>query len=323
MSFPNCFPFDSRTPPDHASFRSLRVSVGRGIAHHGELLQGVFPDDEGRLHRGLLTLPFPRAESIVTFWPDHGRDILTRPAGREKAAKAAMLTFQEFGHSQVGGCLTIENSIPIGYGYGSSTADVVAAIRAAAAAIGAELHRSRICRLAIAAETASDAIVFGEQAVLFAHREGRALEYFPGDYPPLYIVGFSSRDDPPIDTLALTPARYDGSEIESFRVLRGLARHAIGKQDVELLGYVATASARINQRHLPKRYFEDLLRISEEVGGCGVQVAHSGNLMGILIDAREGDAVYRVGAAAAAARDRGFGDVVRFSVNVDGRSLWG
>ncbi len=259
----------------------------------------------------------------MTFWPDDGAAIRTRPDGRDKAAKAATLAFQELGYWDARGSLTIETSIPVGYGYGSSTADVIAAIRSAAAAAGAELHRQAICRLAVAAETASDAIVFGEQAVLFAQREGTVFEYFSGEYPPLYVVGFVSRDDPPVDTLSAMPARYDPSEIESFRVLRGLARHAIREGDAGLLGQVSTASARISQRHLPKRHFDQLLKISDEVGGCGVQVAHSGNLMGVLIDARDPHAARRATAAAALARECGFVDVLRFSVNVDGIPLWG
>ncbi|MGK6317133.1 GHMP family kinase ATP-binding protein [Neorhizobium sp. DT-125] len=323
MSFPNSFPFETRTTLGHVYSRPLRVGTGRASAHHGEILQGVFLDEAGRLHRALLTLPFPCAESIATFWPEDGRDIRTRPPGRSKAAKAAALTFQELGYSQVSGCLTIETSIPIGYGYGSSTADVVAAIRAAAAATGVELRRSLICRLAVEAETASDSIAFGERVVLFAHREGRVLEYFPGDYPPLYVVGFVSRDDPPVDTIAFSPAQYDSSEIESFRVLRGLARRAIVDEDASLLGHVATASARINQRHLPKKHFEELLRICEENDGCGVQVAHSGNLMGVLLDGKAFDAPSRAKRAATAAREAGFTDIVRFAVNADAMPVWG
>lgn len=323
MSISNCFPFDSPKPPDHVFSRPLRVGIGRATGHHGELLQGVFSDETGKLHRALLTLPCRRAESIVTFWPDDGTTVRTRPNGRDKAAKAATLAFQELGYSDARGYLTIETTIPVGFGYGSSTADVVAAIRSAAAAAGAELHRQTICQLAVAAETASDAIVFGEQAVLFAQREGRVLEYFSGEYPPLHVVGFVSRDDPPVETLSTTPARYGPSEIEGFRVLRGLARHAIRTGDAGLLGQVATASARISQHHLPKRHFDELLQISEEVGGCGVQVAHSGNLMGVLIDARHPNAARRATAAAALARDCGFVDVLRFSVNVDGTPLWG
>ncbi|MGP4727186.1 GHMP family kinase ATP-binding protein [Agrobacterium deltaense] len=323
MSLRNLFPFDSHTSVKRVLPQVLRVGVGRSITHHGELLQGVFSDDDGRLHRGLITLPLPRVESIATFWPEDGEGIRTRPAGRSKAASAARLAFQELGCPQVSGCLTMETSIPIGYGYGSSTADVVAAIRAAAATVGAELHRSSICRLAVAAETASDAVVFDEQAVIFAQREGRVLEYLPGDYPALRVVGFTSRDDAPVDTLALVPARYDNTEIETFRVLRGLIRRAIREQDAALLGHVATASARINQHHLPKRHFETLLQICEDGGGCGVQVAHSGTLMGVLIDAKAHDAVTRVATIAAAARDCGFTDIVRFAVNVDGAPVWG
>jgi len=322
MSLINSFPFDSLSPSEQGITRSLRVGTGRAIAHHGELLQGVFPRKDGRLHRALLTLPFPRAESVVTFWPEDKAGIHTRPIGRNKAAKAAMLAFQEFGFSQIGGCLTIESSIPIGCGYGSSTADVVAAIRAVASATGAQLHRSLICRLAVEAEIASDAIVFGEQAVLFAHREGRVLEYFSGDYPPLDIIGFASRDDAPVDTLAFTPARYGSSEIESFRVLRALARRAIRNSDAGLLGQVASASARINQNHLPKKHFTAVLKLAEEVDACGVHVAHSGNLMGILIDATKESSSAQLKFATAAARNLGFTDIVRFSVNGDGVSSW-
>ncbi|MCO6180832.1 kinase [Ciceribacter sp. RN22] len=323
MPFESRFPFDRRRLPDHGVPFPLRVGVGRATGHHGELLQGVFADERGRLHRGLLTLPCPRAESIVTFWPEAATGIRTRPQGREKAARAAALAFQELGYEDVGGSLTIETAIPVGYGYGSSTADVVAAIRAASAAAGAELHRSAICRLAVAAETASDALVFGEQAVLFAHREGRVLEYLPGEYPPLYVVGFVSPKDAAVDTLGSAPAHYDSSDIESFRVLRGLARHAIAKQDAGLLGHVASASARINQHHLPKRQFEDLVGLSKAVGACGIQVAHSGNLMGVLFDATEADARARAADTMAGARDCGFTDILRFSVNVDGTPLWG
>ncbi len=153
--------------------------------------------------------------------------------------------------------------------------------------MGVELRRTVICRLAVAAETASDSIVFGEQAVLFAHREGRVIEYLPGEFPSLIVVGFISPNDKPVDTLTYVPAHYDRSEIESFRVLRGLARKAILEQNVVLLGHVATASARINQRYLPKRHFEELLQIAAYCDALGVQVAHSGNLMGLLLDASD------------------------------------
>ncbi|KJF71795.1 kinase [Agrobacterium arsenijevicii] len=267
-------------------------------------------------------MPLPGKTSHVTFWPDNGKGIRTRPEGRSKAARAARLALDELGHPGAEGSLTIESAIPHGCGYGSSTADVVASIRAVAAAARAQISRSTICRLAVAAEVATDAIVFEGQAVVFAHRQGVVLEYLPGDYPPLYVVGFASPDDAPVETVEMPPAHYSGTEIETFRMLRGHLRHAIAQQDAHSIARVATASARINQRHLPKRRFDDFLRLAETGGACGVQVAHSGNRMGILLDARDDDSADRAESIARAAQKDGFTDIIRFAVNADGAPTW-
>lgn len=302
--------------------RSLQVGYAKAMAHHGEILQGVFPDEDGKLHRGLLTLPLPGKVSHVTFWPDDGLGIRTRPEGRSKAARAARLTLDELGHPDADGSLTIESTIPLGCGYGSSTADVVASICAVAAAARSQISRTTICRLAVAAETATDAIAFGGQAVLFAHREGTVLEYLPGDYPPLYVIGFSASEDEPVDTLGMPPAHYTGTEIETFRMLRGHLRHAVAKQDAQSIARVASVSARINQGYLPKRRFDDLLRLAQNGGARGVQVAHSGNRMGILLDARDGGSADRAESIARAAQTEGFTDIIRFAVNADGAPSW-
>lgn len=292
------------------------------MAHHGEILQGVFRNDDGRLHRGLLTLPLAGKVSHVTFWPDDGPGIRTRPEGRAKAARAARLALNELGHLNAEGSLTIESTIPLGCGYGSSTADVVASICAVAAAARMQISRTTLCRLSVAAETATDAIAFAGQAVLFAHREGRVLEYLSGDYPPLYTIGFSSSDDQPVDTLEMPPARYTGKEIETFRVLRGHMRHAIAQQDPRSIGRVASASARINQNYLPKRRFDDLLRLAQNGGALGVQVSHSGNRMGILLDALDDGSADRAESIAQAAQNEGFTDIIRFAVNADSAPSW-
>jgi len=291
------------------------------MAHHGELLQGVFEGDDGRLHRGLITLPLAAQQSMVTFWPGDQGDIRTRPVDRRKAARAAALTLEHLGFANAGGDLTLESDIPVGHGYGSSTADVIAAIRAAAAAAGATLRRSTVCRLAVAAEAASDAIAFGDQAVLFAHREGSVIEHFGGEYPPLLVVGFRTGGARPIDTDNLPQAHYRPEEIEQFRALRGLASHAVRQQDPRLIGRVATASARISQHHLAKPRFEAVVELAEAHGACGVQVAHSGTLMGVLFDADERGVAPRARALAGTLRQDGFKGIVTFTVNVDGTLL--
>jgi uncharacterized protein involved in propanediol utilization len=297
--------------------RRLQVGIGRAMAHHGELLQGVFEGADGKLHRGLITLPLAAQQSTVTFWPGGKGGIRIRPADRRKAARAATLTLELLGFANVGGDLTIESDILVGHGYGSSTADVMAAIRAAAAAAGATLRRSTVCRVAVEAEGASDAIAYGDQAVLFAHREGRILEHFGGEYPPLLVVGFRTGGARPIDTLSLPRARYDGQEIEQFRVLRGLAYRAVRQQDPRLIGRVATASARISQHHLAKPRFEVVTELAETHGACGVQVAHSGTLMGVLFDADERGIAARAAVLAGTLGQAGFRGIRMFAVNAD------
>jgi hypothetical protein len=48
---------------------ALAVGEGFGPAHHGELLQGMFTDDSGRLRRALVTLPHPHRGSRAIFRP--------------------------------------------------------------------------------------------------------------------------------------------------------------------------------------------------------------------------------------------------------------
>jgi uncharacterized protein involved in propanediol utilization len=273
-----------------ADGRPLRVGTGQAAAHHGEILQGVFDEGDGRLHRGLITLPCPLFGCIATFWPRPGSDIATRPPGRDKARRAVRLTLQRLRLSGIGGELSLESTVPMGHGYGSSTADVVAAIRAVAAAARTPLRQETIAALAVAAEVASDPLAFDELPILFAQREGRTLEFLGAAFPALIVVGCNVAPDQPVDTLLTSPARYDSDEIETFRVLRGLAAHAIAKGNARLLGNVATASARISQQHLPQPLFDEITAIARATGACGIQVAHSGTLIGLLFDGAECDA---------------------------------
>ncbi len=315
----NAGPRGTPHPERDTSLRhALQVGVGRAMAHHGELLQGVFEGDDGRLHRGLITLPLPALQATATFWPGRARrSIRTRPAGRTKAQRAVALTLKYLGYAGTGGDLTIESAIPLGHGYGSSTADVIAAIRAVAAAAGVTLRRATVCRVAVAAEAAADAVAYGDQVVLFAHREGSIIEHLAGEYPPFLVVGLRSRSGSPVNTLLLPRARYDSSEIGLFRALRGLARHAVQRQNPRLLGRVATVSAHVSQRYLSKPHFGRAVQLAEDHGACGVQVSHSGTVIGVLVDAQASRPLATAAAIARLALDVGFADVSTFALNAD------
>lgn len=171
----------------------------------------------------------------------------------------------------------------------------------------------------MAAEGASDAIAYGEWALLFAHCEGVVLEHFGKEFPPLAIIGFRGARDRPVETLSFPRARYDADEIEAFRVMRGLACRAVRQQDPRLLGRVATLSACINQRRLCKPEFETVLSISREQGAFGIQVAHSGTLIGLMLDAEVATNADRVAAIGRSLARAGFGDIASFTLGSGAR----
>ncbi|KMS85458.1 MULTISPECIES: GHMP kinase [Streptomyces] len=257
------------------------LGTGTAPSHHGELLQGVF-DDGGRLRRGLVTLPCPLFASNATVRLDRWETELTvTPSWKTKALRAARTTLEELGMGAYGGQLELRGDVAVGRGLGSSTSDVTAAILAVLDAVGRRLPPERIARIAVAAEAATDPLIYADRMLLFAHREGAVIEDFHRPVPPLGVLGFSVTDEE-IDTLALPPARYNAWEIECFRALRGLLRRAVAHADHAELGRISTASARINQRFLPVPRFDRLLEIAEESGALGVQVAHSGTVAALL-----------------------------------------
>ena len=288
---------------------------GHAIGHHGELIQGAFEDEQGRLHRGLVTIPLDNLRSTALFIVDESENLCVEPREKTKALRAARLTLEQLGQPRAGGRLRVNSDIPIGHGYGSSTADVVASIRAAAAALGTRLPPAAVSRLAVAAETASDATAFEAEALLFAQREGEVLEHFGGSLPPFVLVGFKADRTGVVGTLELPPARYSLEEIQLFRVLRGLVARAVRHQEPRLLGRAATLSARISQRHFPKPSFDYVTALAERHQALGIQVAHSGSLYGLLLDPGSAGLPSVVRTISNELSDAGFQDIGVFSVN--------
>jgi uncharacterized protein involved in propanediol utilization len=271
---------------------SKRLTPGTGFApaHHGEILQGVFPDSQGQLRRALVTLQFPERESRATFYPHPLLNDISFPPGMTKACRAALFSMARFATERspvTGGRIEISSTVPRGIGMGSSTADVTAVIRAVADFHGATPTAEEISTVAVRAEGASDPIMIDDRVVLFAQREGVVLETLGRGLPQMIVVGCDA--DPGtggIDTMALAPAAYPAADIEAFRLLRAELRAAVVTGDVARVGRVATASALISQRFLPKAALDYLMDACRTCGGCGIQVAHSGTVAGVIFDPR-------------------------------------
>ncbi len=238
----------------------------------------------------MVTLRHPERQSRATFYPQAQQDDITCPPGMWKVRNAAVFAMTTFAteHSPVtGGSIDVISTVPHSVGMGSSTADVTATIRAIADFHGATPSAEEIGRVAIRAEYASDPLMIDDRAVLFAHREGVVLETLGPRLPSMIVVGCDADPVPGgIDTVALTPAEYSDADIGKFCDLRSELRAAVVTGDVAGVGRVATASALINQRFLPKPSLAFLLNACHGYGGCGVQVAHSGTLAGVIFDPR-------------------------------------
>ena len=275
----------------------FEVGVGYAPAHHGELLQGVFEDPSGRLRRGLMTLPLPDRGSRAVFHPSQYHWGVVGTPELAKVRRAAARALREFAThpgTTKGGHIEITSDVPRGIGMGSSTSDVTAAIRAVADYHRVNLSAEDVGRLAVQAECASDSIMVDDRVVLFAHRDGLILETLGTRLPPLVVVGCDTDPGRGVDTLTFRPAEYNDQEIGIFQVLRAAARRAVATGDAALLGRVATTSAKINQRFLPKPHLDALLGLCRSHGGCGIQIAHSGTVAGLMFDAALPDIPARV-----------------------------
>jgi uncharacterized protein involved in propanediol utilization len=299
--------------PDWAAERLPRTGRAAAISHHGELLQGVFVDATDRLVRGLVT--FPRLELVARarYVPRAGHDLVVKPAWKTKARRAAAAALTALGYAGWGGELQLTDAIPIGYGFGSSTSDVVAAIRAVSDAFGRRLRAREVARLAVDAEVASDSTMFEDRTVLFAQREGCVIEDLGPPSPGVEVLGFNlDLQGRGVSTLELEPARYSWREVQAFRPLLGLLRAAIRLNDIGFLCRVATTSARINQSHLPKPHFDRIEALMEGVGASGLQVAHSGTILGLMFEPRLPELEARIAEAEAKVRELGVHEIWRF-----------
>ncbi|MBZ9974032.1 GHMP kinase [Mesorhizobium sp. BR-1-1-10] len=282
------------------------AGFGVAVGHHGELVQGLFEDDGARLRRALVSLPCRQLQSRARFSGGDGDLVAVTPESCDKARRAAELTIARFGQRATGGNLAIDSNVPVGRGMGSSTADVLSSIQAVLGWLEIEAASDEVMRIAVSAETACDSTLFKQQAVLFAHRDGIVLEAFRRPLPPVDLISVDTTPDVTVDTLEYQPARYDASEIETFRPLRSLLRTAIKHADIRMLGRVATASARINERFLPKPGLDEIETIGSRFDAVGVQVAHSGTVVGLMFDALDPKASANIAGAADALRGSGF-----------------
>lgn len=211
----------------------------------------------------------------------------TVPAQAPKTRAALDTALAYLGRTVSGGCVRLHTELPRGRGYGSSTADIGAALYALGLAAGRQLAPAEVARLAVQVEP-SDSSLFPGLA-LWDHRSGRVFEDL-GAPPHLTVVVLDSGGE--VDTLAFN--RLDHRKVlhqlasqhrEAFTLLREGLRHS----NLAAIGTAATLSATAHQAILSNPLLQPALSLAREVQALGVCRAHSGTLLGLLLDPEQAD----------------------------------
>lgn len=268
-----------------------RTGTGRARGTFGELLQGALPGDLDFL----VTLPI-RAGSTAVFTPDPLADgVRVDPPHKTKSRTLAELVLRRRGIAG-GGLLRLDCALPEGKGLASSSADLVATARAIGDAFGRPPHPSEIESWLRLVEP-SDGVMY-PGIVAFRHRQVR-LHARLGPVPPLTIVAVDEGGE--IDTVAFNriPARIPAADQREYRRLLETLRRAVPAGDVTTIGEVATRSARMNAARHPRPHLDAVIARARSIGAAGVVVAHSGTMIGMLLDDRDPDHALRMADATA------------------------
>ncbi|MFA9208947.1 MAG: GHMP kinase [Yersinia sp. (in: enterobacteria)] len=184
-------------------------------------------------------------------------------------------------------CIEFESTIPVAKGLASSTADIAAAAIATSRLLGKSLSDELLAKLCVALEP-TDSTIF-KDLTLFDHQTAQSHHPFtwrPGidillleSTQTLLTEEFHKRNRQP---LLLKQATNLACAMQQFQQANDTQCHY-------RLGEATTLSATASQSMLPKPKFHQLLDIVEHSGIYGLNVAHSGSVIGLLFNHQQHD----------------------------------
>lgn len=253
----------------------------------GEIVQGAI--DGIAFHITCPIEEYSLAAARVT--PGSGVE-LSHSGPRPKAERAARMAYEDAADDggTPGPCrirLVLRSRLPVGKGMASSTADISSCAGAVMAALGRPVVPETIARLALRIEPTDGCMFPG--IVAFDHRQGKLLESL-GPAPPLDVIVYDTGTT--VDTIAFN-MNYRSDVLSrrehDIRQAYEQAKDALRRRDAGALGEAAVLSARVNQEILYKPELEYMISLAKKIGAVGVNVAHSGGVIGLLFDRRKCD----------------------------------
>lgn len=240
----------------------------------GELVQGTL-DGSNFLVTCPVTVYSRVSVSLAGAGDRNGQRVL------EKTREAVVRTLRYLNVSQPQISIEVDTELPMGKGMASSSADISAACLATALACGRQLSEDAICDIALSIEPTDG--IFLPGVTMIDHVSGTIRR--PLGLPPaIRIAVFDVGGE--VDTVAFN-RRTDLVELnraKQAKVEEALRLVEVGIQngDCRMIGAGATLSSLANQSILFKPALEAIIAISRHYQSVGVNVAHSGTVMGVL-----------------------------------------
>jgi uncharacterized protein involved in propanediol utilization len=244
----------------------------------GECVQGRFGAGPHFLITAPITL-YSQAEFVADLSLGH---VAVEPSHCVKSL-LAVSRYLESQDLPVSGSLRVLTGAQHSLGFGTSTADITASLRAAAAAWNRTVSPEAVSRIAAAMEPTDGSMYPG--SVAYAHREGRVLEIL-GPLPHFRALVAVCGDR--VDTVAFDARRahfrYSADAERKLRTAWRMVRESIRSADIGLMAEAGMISAEINEVLLPKPMFNEIRQSVQPLGAEGLLVAHSGSLVGWILD---------------------------------------
>lgn len=255
------------------------MAEARCPASCGELIQGWILGGEK-----LISCPINWFSTVSVT--DGCPDDLERPRMRQML-KAVLAYFDQPADMARGLHISFDSTIPVSKGLASSTADIAATALATARHLGETLDETTIANLCVRLEP-TDSTVF-HQLTLFDHQT--AATQISYDWQPcvdiLLLESPNTLNTEDYHRRHRLPALQASapSLMQAWQLFTQAAEH----HDYALLGQSTTLSAKASQHLVVKPDFSTLLDLVEDLDLYGLNVAHSGSVVGLLLDRQRHD----------------------------------
>lgn len=236
--------------------------------------------ENGVSKKALITLKSNQWKSLASYETQGPDGLEIFPSHKVKALNAARLACIKLS-IPVKGTVRIIESPPEQIGLGSSTADILAVIYAIEKSTRKHLDQEEILSITSQSENGTDSVMYNN-AVLFDFKNRLVIEDFKKPLPSFFVVGFNADKKGGVFCFPANYPMISEEDATRYDLMRKRLRSAISSSNREELANLATESAYIRQKYTPKPNWNEILELREKSGALGIQIAHSGMVVGLM-----------------------------------------